>query len=176
MPSLKPWQQRKDQPSVEDELNSKWAPGVPIDDRHKEVNIHQPDEAIKNEAETRQNTVTANEEQEEESDHDEDTSDDIKGIGDQLEEAVIDESYDYSDDADTTDAVYGEEEIKVEDVPLDEEEQETHVDAVEMFPLSDSEEELRSEHDSEIEEEEYNDKSQEEFSDESHNMSETESL
>ena len=75
-----------------------------------------------------------------------------------------------------TDVVYSDQEIKVEDVPLDEDEQEIHADAMEMFPLDDSKEELRSEHDSEVGEEEFSDESQEEFSDKSHDMSETEGI
>jgi len=66
--------------------------------------------------------------------------------------------------------------MKIEDVPLDEEEQETHADAVTMFPLDDSKKEPWSEYDSEVEEEEFSDESQEEFSDKSHDMSKTEGI
>ena len=37
----------KKQLTVKDEMNFEWAPGIPIDDRHTEVNIHQLDEVIK---------------------------------------------------------------------------------------------------------------------------------
>ena len=129
---------------------------------------------MKNETENQQNILTTNVEpgdlkeyasddllsyDDEESDYepealeDEDSdedSDDEAEEDDEPTEAIKNESHGYSEDADTTGAVNGDEEIKVEDVPLDKEEQETNADAVNMLPLSDSEEELRSEHDNEI--------------------------
>ena len=64
--------------------------------------------------------------------------------------------------------------MKVEDVPLDEEEQETYADAANMFPLSDFEEELKSEHDNKIYDEEYIDELHKDHSDTSHDVNEAE--
>ena len=54
-------------------------------------------------------------------------------------------------------------------MPLDEE-------AVDLYPLSDFEEELRSKHDNEIDDEEYIDESHEVYSDVSHDVNKTEGL
>jgi len=184
-----------DQPTTEDELIFEWTPSVPIDDVLMDINMHQPDEEMKNEAENQQNILTTNDEpgdhleeyasddllsyDDEESDYEPDElededSDDEDEENDEPTEAIKNESLDYSEDADTTGAVNGDKEIKVEDVPLDEEEQETYADAVNMFPLSDSEEELRSEHDNEIDDKEYIDESHEDHSDTSHDVNEAE--
>lgn len=147
----------KDQSLTEDEISFEWAPDIPIDDSNAEVNIHQPDRVTQNNVESKQNNTVVNIKQEEETDDGKDPNDDSEDTDDQQEDVGIEDTFDDSNDEDTNNVVYENHETEIEDVFLDKDEQDMHADAVEMFPNSFSEEELRSKRNDEVVEEEFND-------------------